>query len=120
MAAPAADLAGKLTLGGLAGLLARCRVAIGNDSGPLHLAAAVGAPTVGVYWGQNLIHYGPLTRATHRPFVSWQGAVLDGGDPIAMTASDPTASLVADLPPAAIAAAALELYLSRAAAAPLR
>jgi ADP-heptose:LPS heptosyltransferase len=115
MIAPSVDLAGKLTLGGLAGVLARCRVVIGNDSGPLHLAAAVGVPTVGLYWGPNLIHYGPLMRARHRPFVSWQGAVLDGGDPIAMTASDPTASLVADLPPAAVAAAAMELYMSHAA-----
>ncbi len=113
MAAPVADLAGALTLGGLAGLLARCRVVLGNDSGPLHLAAAVGAPTVGVYWGPNLIHYGPLTRATHRPFVSWRGAFPHEGNP-AMTASDPTASLVAELSPAAVAAAALELYTSRA------
>lgn len=45
------SVTGELALSGLTGLLARCRVAIGNDSGPLHLAAAVGAPTVGVYWG---------------------------------------------------------------------
>lgn len=120
MAAPVADLAGKLTLSGLAGLLARCRVAIGNDSGPLHLAAAVGASTVGLYWGPNLIHYGPLTRARHRPFVSWHGAFPDGEGSAAMTASDPTPSLVADLPPAAVAAAALELYTSRTADTPRR
>lgn len=115
MATPVADLAGDLTLGGLAGLLARCRVVIGNDSGPLHLAAAVGAPTVGIYWGPNLIHYGPLTRATHHPFVSWRGAFPSGADTTAMTASGTPASLVADLSPAAVAAAALELYTSLAA-----
>ncbi len=115
MAAPAVDLAGELTLGGLAGLLARCRVVIGNDSGPLHLAAAVGAPTVGVYWGPNLIHYGPLTRANYRPFVSWRGAFPTEADPAAMEISGTIASLVDEVAPAAVAAGALELYTSLAA-----
>ena len=115
MAAPAVDLAGALTLGGLAGLLARGRVVIGNDSGPLHLAAAVGTPTVGVYWGPNLIHYGPLTRATHRPFVSWRGAFPTEADPAAMEISGTIASLVDEVAPAAVAAGALELYTSLAA-----
>ena len=73
MAAPPPDLAGQLSLGGLLGLLARCALAIGNDSGPLHLAAAVGTATVGVYWGRNLLHYGPLGRARHHPLASWRG-----------------------------------------------
>jgi ADP-heptose:LPS heptosyltransferase len=115
MAAPVTDLAGKLTLGGLAGVLARCRVVIGNDSGPLHLAAAVGAPTVGVYWGPNLIHYGPLTRATHRPFVSWRGAFPTEGDLAVSATCSTSVSLVAEVAPAAVAAAALELYTSLAA-----
>ncbi len=115
MAAPTVDLAGKLTLGGLAGLLSRCRVVVGNDSGPLHLAAAVGASTVGVYWGPNLIHYGPLTRATHRPFVSWRGAFPTEGDTAATAASGTMASLVAEVAPAVVAAGALELYTSLAA-----
>jgi len=33
----------------LAGILARCRLYVGNDSGVSHLAAAVGAPTVAVF-----------------------------------------------------------------------
>lgn len=72
MAAPAHDLAGAVGLGGLLGLLARCRLVVGNDSGPLHLAGAVGTPTVGVYLGRNLLHYGPLTRARHRPLITWR------------------------------------------------
>lgn len=115
MVAPIADLADGLTLGGLAGLLARCRVVIGNDSGPLHLAAAVGAATVGVYWGPNLIHYGPLTRAIHRPFVSWRDAFPTEDDLATATASGTPVSLVAEVSPAAVAAAALELYMSLAA-----
>jgi ADP-heptose:LPS heptosyltransferase len=33
----------------LAALLERCDLFIGGDSGPLHLAAAVDTPTVGIY-----------------------------------------------------------------------
>ncbi len=43
---PAADLIGRLTLRQLAGLLQRSRLLLSNDSGPVHLAAAVGTPTV--------------------------------------------------------------------------
>lgn len=38
-----------LPLATLAGLLARCSVYVGNDSGVTHLAAAVGAPTVALF-----------------------------------------------------------------------
>ena len=42
-------LAGDATLPELAGLLERCALYVGNDSGPAHLAAAAGIPTVTVY-----------------------------------------------------------------------
>jgi lipopolysaccharide heptosyltransferase II len=44
------NLAGKTTLRDLIGILARARVAFGPDSGPMHLAAAVGTPVVSL-WG---------------------------------------------------------------------
>jgi hypothetical protein len=44
---------------------------VSNDTGPRHLAAAVGAATVGIYWCGNLINAGPLTRRRHRPHLSW-------------------------------------------------
>lgn len=65
-----ADLTGRLTLSGLTGLLERCAAVVGNDSGPRHLAAAVGTATVGIYWWGNLLTAGPLTRARHRVAVS--------------------------------------------------
>jgi ADP-heptose:LPS heptosyltransferase len=39
----------RLTLRELAGVLAACRLYVGNDSGVSHLAAALGAPTVAVF-----------------------------------------------------------------------
>ena len=68
----AADLAGRLGLGGLAGLLEQATLLVGNDSGPRHLAAAVGTATVAVHWWVSLGTYGPLYRARHRAPTSWR------------------------------------------------
>jgi ADP-heptose:LPS heptosyltransferase len=67
----ALSLAGKISLGGLAALSAEAALVVTNDTGPLHLATAVGAKTVGIYWCGNLITAGPITRADHRPLLSW-------------------------------------------------
>jgi ADP-heptose:LPS heptosyltransferase len=72
MSSPAEDLCARLDVNGLAGLLSRCRLVVANDTGPLHLAAAVGAATVGVYWCGNLINADPITRTRHRPILSWR------------------------------------------------
>lgn len=45
----AIDLCGKTTIRELAALLGRCALVIANDSGPLHLAAAIGIPTIGIF-----------------------------------------------------------------------
>lgn len=45
--------AGRLSLGGTLALLSRARLLLTNDSGPLHLAAALGVPTVSL-WGPGL------------------------------------------------------------------
>jgi lipopolysaccharide heptosyltransferase II len=47
--APARVLCGETTLGELVGVLARLRVLLTNDSGPMHLAAALGTPLVAVF-----------------------------------------------------------------------
>jgi len=46
------DFAGRLSLGELTALLARCRLLVSNDSGPVHVAAAVGTPVVAIF-GRN-------------------------------------------------------------------
>ncbi len=72
MHAPALDLCGRISLSGMAGLLSRASVVVGNDSGMVHLGEAVGAGTVAIYWCGNLINAGPLTRTRHRVHLSWR------------------------------------------------
>jgi len=43
------NLAGRTDLKESAGLLSLCRVFVANDSGPLHLAAALEVPVIGLY-----------------------------------------------------------------------
>lgn len=63
---------GNFSLGGLAAVLSQASLVISADTGPLHLARAVNTPTIGFYWAPNLINWGPLTRAIHRPMISWK------------------------------------------------
>jgi ADP-heptose:LPS heptosyltransferase len=74
MQSPALDLTGRTSLPALVGLLDRAAIVVANDSGPRHLAEAVGTPTVAVYWVGNLITSAPLTRRRHRPLISWTTA----------------------------------------------
>lgn len=109
MHAPAQNLSSRLSIGGLAGVLARASVVISNDSGPLHLAAAVGAPTVGIYWCGNLINAGPHSRARHRPLLSWQLHCSECGADCTRDRCDHLVSYVADVSVDEVASAALEL-----------
>lgn len=53
------DLAGALDLLGCAALLERATLFIGNDSGLMHIAAAAGAPTLGLFGPSDERVYGP-------------------------------------------------------------
>jgi heptosyltransferase-1 len=55
---PIINLVGKLTLRQLAAFFQRCALLISNDSGPVHIAAAVGTPTI-VIFGRNIPGVGP-------------------------------------------------------------
>jgi heptosyltransferase II len=56
----ATSFSGKTTLPRLAALIARCAVFVTNDTGPMHVAAAVGTPVVAIF--------GPTDPRTTRPF----------------------------------------------------
>jgi heptosyltransferase III len=47
------------TLTQLGALLARCSIVVSNDSGPMHIAAAVGTPVLGIYGPTNPLLQGP-------------------------------------------------------------
>jgi ADP-heptose:LPS heptosyltransferase len=64
-------LAGRLSLAGLVGTLAASAVVLANDSGPRHIADAIGVPTVSVFWCGNVINAAPFGRGRHRVHIGW-------------------------------------------------
>lgn len=69
------DLVGRTDLLTAAAVLKRCALFVGNDTGLMHMAAAVGVPTVGLFGPSPAIHYapwGPRTAVaqTERPWAS--------------------------------------------------
>jgi heptosyltransferase-3 len=55
----ARDFVGKLSLPQAAALLQRASLFVGNDSGLMHLSAAAGAPTIGLFGPTDSAIYGP-------------------------------------------------------------
>ncbi len=62
MSHPPLILAGETSLGQLMGLLKECRLLITNDSGPMHLAAALDVPQVAIFGSSSDVATGPLSR----------------------------------------------------------
>ncbi len=60
MQAESNNIAGKTSLTQLASILHISNVFIGNDSGPMHLAAAVGTPTIGLYGPGDPTRFAPV------------------------------------------------------------
>jgi ADP-heptose:LPS heptosyltransferase len=58
---PVIDTSGVLDLPSMAALLSRLDVLITGDTGPMHLAAAVGTPVVALFGPSDPRRYGPLT-----------------------------------------------------------
>ena len=60
----AINLGGRTSLGQIAALARRATCAVGNDTGPIHIAATVGCPTVALFGaGSDPIQYGPRGEA---------------------------------------------------------
>lgn len=58
--------AGRTSLGGLAGLIERLDLFISNDTGPAHIAQAVGTNSVNLFGPSELTRWAPLDQACHR------------------------------------------------------
>jgi len=58
------DLAGRMTLEDLIALLARAALLVANDTGPVHLASALGVPVLGLYGPNTPRLYGPLSTGS--------------------------------------------------------
>ncbi len=89
-----ARLAPPTNLAELAGLLRRARLCVSNNSGPMHLAVAVGTPTVGVFlsgdarrWSHDL----PIFEAAEPRDDADSGAVLDACDRLLASATSAAA-----------------------------
>jgi heptosyltransferase-3 len=60
----AIDLVGALTLAQVGACLRRCRIFVGNDSGLMHIAAAAGTPTLGLFGRSRADEYAPAGLRT--------------------------------------------------------
>jgi len=71
---PPIDLTGKTAIANLPALLSQCHLFLGNDSGAMHVAAAVGLPIVAVFGPTDPLGTAPVTpRATivqQKPYCS--------------------------------------------------
>jgi heptosyltransferase-2 len=74
MRQPPIDLTGKTAIADLTALLSQCHLFIGNDSGAMHVAAAVGLPVVAIFGPTAPLDTAPVTpRCTivqERPYCS--------------------------------------------------
>ena len=68
------DLTGKTAIADLPALLSQCHIFLGNDSGSMHVAAAVGLPVVAIFGPTDPFGTAPVTpRCTivqHKPYCS--------------------------------------------------
>ena len=88
----AADLTGRTTLPVLAGLLRRCRLLIGNDSGVAHLADAVGCRTLAIFGPTNAAAWAPARAHVITLPLAPQGRelpVLTGDGGVALRVDEP-------------------------------
>lgn len=59
MRGKAVNLAGRLSVRHYAAILKRCALFVGNDAGPMHMAAALGTPIVGLFGPSDPAEWGP-------------------------------------------------------------
>jgi len=99
----AVDLVGALDLPEAAAVLARAALFVGNDSGLMHLAAAAGAPTIGLFGPTPAAEYAPIGRRAIAVLAKGPpGAAPMGALPVGRVAAE-AAALLARPEPAPLA-----------------
>ena len=88
MRSPSINLCSQLSLPALTGVLSRAALVVSNDTGPLHLALAVGTRAVGLFWSEYVVNSLPLARASFLPLISWERICPRCGQPIHKTELD--------------------------------
>ncbi len=66
------NIAGKTSIGELAAQLEKCDLFIGNDSSPMHLAAAVGIPVIAIFGPTSPQEYGPYPLDDPKHIALWR------------------------------------------------
>jgi ADP-heptose:LPS heptosyltransferase len=66
------NLAGQTSFGQTAAQLSVCDLFIGNDSSPMHLAAAVGIPVIAIFGPTSPQEYGPYPLDDPRHIALWK------------------------------------------------
>jgi heptosyltransferase-2 len=66
--ADAYNAAGCLSIKQTAALIGKCDLFISNDTGPMHIAASVGTPTLGLFGPEMPLRYGPVGERTSSIF----------------------------------------------------
>jgi lipopolysaccharide heptosyltransferase II len=65
---PGSILAPKTTIPEMSGFIKNCNIILANDSGPMHIAAALNIPTLGIF--------GPTNPKAHGPFSENSGYII--------------------------------------------
>ncbi len=71
-----ANWAGRITLGELGALGEVANLYVGNDTGPTHVAAAVGCPTLAIFGPSNPMLSAPYSPQTERVVTLWQDEAI--------------------------------------------
>jgi lipopolysaccharide heptosyltransferase II len=66
------NMAGKMSFGETAALTESCALFIGNDSSPMHLAAAVGIPVIAIFGPTSPAEYGPYPLDDPQHIALWK------------------------------------------------
>jgi ADP-heptose:LPS heptosyltransferase len=106
---PVENLCGRLTISGLVGTIYAAGLVVSNDTGPLHLARAIGTPAVGIYWVGNMVNAAPATIRENRSCISWRIHCPECGEDCTKHDCPHRTSFVADVTVDEVAESALSL-----------